>query len=453
MASSRILFCMCAIGLSMPALAHAQEIDEIPDDLRLWTRPIAAESTTRAFLRIQRSPESGAPVDDEPLVFSGEVLTPREMGPVDVRFALMQDGEALPGTQELRASTEAGAAPFRFRVDAGQLEHGAYTVSIRVDRSLSGTLALAEFQMLALSASRLARELETLRETYRAAAAFETPTDRLRTARLAICAEAMELAAKAENDLPGQRVLIDFVHQTLGTIRRHAGSNEGQGLGDAPMRVGAQLSAPGAALVQRVADYGLDAVVVDLAESKRVVEEDALDAVLGPMFRQADKLGVGVVLRLDAASVSAEDLPGLGFFLSYQRSLVAASILNEPAFFFSGDAVRKRFAKAMEAQYEDRNKLNRVWRKRLFSFEEIDIWPNYARPAYQYDLQLFQRGLGLETVAKTVGHVRNGAPELPLQVTFSSDAFELGETRRSVDRVATARYFDSVGLRVDHQTA
>jgi len=171
-------------------------------------------------------------------------------------------------------------------------------------------------------------------------------------------------------------------------------------------------------------------------------------------------------------------------YLAEKPMLHGISLANEPQFKFRGEEVRERFLDWVQDMYGDRHDLNQAWRSHLRDFDDIQLWameqrtagegPTLMEPiagdafqgrrgrrgrdrgavtydresqyqerrAYQYDWQMFHRGLSTEYFAWLASQARRAAPRVPLMVTTSGTAFEPGETRHGIEREPLAQIFD-----------
>lgn len=239
------------------------------------------------------------------------------------------------------------------------------------------------------------------------------------------------------------------------------------------------------AMVQRLKYLGLNLAVVDLAPEQTLAADGTpvpFQAVLDPLFAEAESANLSVFVRLSPEKAGADFLvehPEAGSaesanlatpalhdrflrhiravapYLAAQRRVRACAVANTPAFVFEDEATRLQFIEQVKTLYEDRHAVNQSWRAHLGSLDEILIGRDPAvhdyreKRAYQWDWQLFHRGLGTAFLQSIRDEIRAQAPDLPLYVTLADDVFEVDESRRGLDREALARLFDFTACTAD----
>lgn len=77
--------------------------------------------------------------------------------------------------------------------------------------------------------------------------------------------------------------------------------------------------------------------------------------------------------------------------------------------------------------------MNREWKTRYMSFDEIEVDWDSRRRAYRYDLQTYHQELGTQLFSWLAGMGRESAPGIPVQVQFADSAFDLQETMGGID--------------------
>ncbi|MBI4557265.1 MAG: hypothetical protein HY706_06755 [Candidatus Hydrogenedentes bacterium] len=124
--------------------------------------------------------------------------------------------------------------------------------------------------------------------------------------------------------------------------------------------------------------------------------------------------------------------------LSGQPRVAGLSLIERPEFRFEGPAVRNAFAAHVQSMYLDRDLLNRSWKTRFATMDEIDVWWDLDRAAYQYDWQTFHQSLASELIGRMDETAHRLAPGLPLGLAYRGNAFDVGESRRGLDHEALA---------------
>lgn len=137
----------------------------------------------------------------------------------------------------------------------------------------------------------------------------------------------------------------------------------------------------------------------------------------------------------------ADQLARLARYLSQQDMVVSMGLASQPRFMYSDEQVRQNFITWLKERFPDRTALNRHWRARLAHFEDVPIWWDYGRRAYQYDWQMFHRELGTAHFAASKGLIRQAAPTLATHITLDGSFFTPGETRYGLDHKALAEQF------------
>lgn len=232
----------------------------------------------------------------------------------------------------------------------------------------------------------------------------------------------------------------------------------------------------------RIAGYGLNFVVADIAPRDTLLDETAnadLDTLLGPFFAQAKQANVSVAINLaiermpdwalakwpemvnaelggvDIASPAAKGLTERHLrvllpYLASQEMLVCVCLADRPRFRFEGEDVRQGFIASVQQIYPDRHALNRSWKSHLVGFEAIDIGPAHLLPdknrahwyqqkcAFQYDWQTYHQKLGTEYCLWLSALAREVAPDLPLTLKLANTMLGPGGSRWGIDFEALA---------------
>ncbi|MBP8129384.1 MAG: beta-galactosidase [Candidatus Hydrogenedentes bacterium] len=252
--------------------------------------------------------------------------------------------------------------------------------------------------------------------------------------------------------------------------------------GDAPVFLfGIVLRRPNANAVHVLPRYGLNLAVFEIAP------EDTLDASgevlpyqgeFDALFAGAQADGVTLLAQLaphrpGAALLDAHpEIATAGFvdvahpllqerfqrhidtvvpYLAAQSAVSMLSIVHTPRFRFLEEPVRQQFIAHVQTLYEDRQALNQSWRAHLANYEEILIgdapgqYDYRQKRAYQWDWQVFHRGLGVQYLRSLRDAVKQLAPAKPLMATLPDNVFEPGESRDGLDREAVAGMMDITG--------
>lgn len=251
--------------------------------------------------------------------------------------------------------------------------------------------------------------------------------------------------------------------------------------GDRPAFLfGRVLSKPTPELLEQLHRYGLNFAAFNIAPSDTLASasltadfQPRFDALFGKAAEANLGLSVGLASECVPEWVLAAS-PGLnakGFFdltepaarealrrhinaavpyLARQKAVKAVTIADNPRFKFNSEEVRNSFIESVKKTYPDRQRLNQAWRAHLAKYEEITIWDDTAkqfqyqnRRAYQYDWQIFQRGLVQDYFRSVQAAVNTLAPGLLQTAVLPDSVFEAGETRFGVEREALANMMDA----------
>ncbi len=250
----------------------------------------------------------------------------------------------------------------------------------------------------------------------------------------------------------------------------------------------AKADAPGR--LARMAALGMNFAVLPL-DGVEAVTDAPFDAavirgVLDPVLNTAAEKGVSVVVQLSqdalghAVQAQAPDILAPGFVTLSHPALLAAlkrhvqavgeavagretvmgvSVAESPAFKFDGDAVREQFIKRVQEQYPDRQNLNRIWHAKLADYEEITIWGDNSKHAYQnqrsyqFDWQSFHTQLIDEALSDLRAAAGAACPGLSIMITLPDTAFEKGEAKYAPDRELVGRLMDVNGCSVSAGSA
>lgn len=117
-----------------------------------------------------------------------------------------------------------------------------------------------------------------------------------------------------------------------------------------------------------------------------------------------------------------------------EPSLLSFSLAENPRLRLPSPLVREGLIAVAQSRYRDHDLMNRDWKTRYMSFDEIQVnWDSRHR-AYQYDLQTHHQELVTRFLSWLATTSREYAPQVPVQFQLSDTAFEKGETSYGVDR-------------------
>jgi hypothetical protein len=137
---------------------------------------------------------------------------------------------------------------------------------------------------------------------------------------------------------------------------------------------------------------------------------------------------------------------GYTAYLSRQSFVHSLIIDRRPRFLLGGERVVAAFRREAERSYVDRFTLNRNWRTRLASFDEVDIWRDYSRPPYQFDWQVFHRGLVTQHYTELHDTLAKDGPTLLTQVALSEDIATPGGSQYGIGLEEVGAIFPVFGL-------
>jgi len=488
--------CIVALMVAFGAVSSAQaaRLDG------LWLQPVAEVSAADARLALSYPEESDAA--DSVRIWC-DIVARRAFGPGLVRFTVLNTaGVAVQGGEQ---TVELFQGPNRcsFDLHPASLPMGTYTAVVSVDY-LDDTPPLE-------SAFALHRVSDAYIENRIAAAAAEL--SRLDAAesngaemsvRLKVAREVLDLARDdaASGDWRACEQKTDRVERGVAAAAAgmvfaeiapaptaapvlHEGALQAQGerltrAGQPAFPFGLALIAPSPEGVERAHRLGLSWVSVPLGPADSLSLDGTprdIEAAYGPFFAAAERLGLGVLLRLAPDRLSPDMLaayPGVsenGFvdvahpdarmlfekhcaaalpYVSRQVSVFAAEVIYEPRFHFFDEQHRQMFIEYIRQQYPDRIDLNRSWRSHLGDYADIELIGEKEhdyqnRRTFQYDFQHFHRGLGVDYCLWARETVRPHLPNLPLLATFGDDAFSEGEARHGVNREEVYAPFELAG--------
>ncbi|MFO7975792.1 MAG: hypothetical protein R6V12_14290 [Candidatus Hydrogenedentota bacterium] len=233
--------------------------------------------------------------------------------------------------------------------------------------------------------------------------------------------------------------------------------------------------------------YGLNFASIDVSPRELLRESGVKDDVLsttGEYLAKADKLGIGVTVGLrtetapawcgadtagtedtgedsgrvsslearQARSIGKRQIEALASLLAKHPSVNGVSLTFEPQFRWDSESVRRGFVEAVARKYDnDRRAVNRIWRTRLSSLDEIEVLWDYDRVSYQYDWQSWHQYIVSDHFAWLAEYADKFLPGLPKQITLPPTAFEVGEARKGINREALAGITDVTGCTAHYE--
>ncbi|HOD48633.1 MAG TPA: hypothetical protein PKJ78_01270 [Candidatus Hydrogenedentes bacterium] len=216
--------------------------------------------------------------------------------------------------------------------------------------------------------------------------------------------------------------------------------------------------------------YGLNFAGIDASPAELLLDAQVNQELLsrvGEYLATADTSGIGVTVGLrtetappwlnahavdsdspsgsggparpldpgQARAICERQIQALAPVITKHPSVNGISLAYEPGFRWETKAVREQFIEAVARKYEgDRRLVNRVWRTRLRSLDEIEIMWDYTRASYQYDWQSWHQHMVSSHFAWLAGYADQFLPGIPKQVTLPDTVFEPGEARTGIDQ-------------------
>lgn len=128
--------------------------------------------------------------------------------------------------------------------------------------------------------------------------------------------------------------------------------------------------------------------------------------------------------------------------------LQGLTLAQEPAFQFSGDAVRAGFIAYVKQNYHEIELLNRVWKARFGDYDDIEVsfspgtYGYHLNAGFQYDWQRYQQWMGTQFLGLMKEWANQAAPGLPVGIQVSAQVLAPGESQYGIDREALSRLMD-----------
>lgn len=447
------------IALSaFPALAQPQEGAVGDAQIRVYDRGL--ESQGKAFLRVSL-PEDGDAT--RPIVFVGEILSPTDHESLNALLEIWDAAGNRVAEMTMRTRVAPGSTPLRLEWNASRVDDGFYHGSISLYRvSPDNPLAAQRFLAAKRSRENVEQMIERadaalleLRSHLETSLADDSAATTLVGGRAAVFGDALQEAKGATASRFDSYELASYVRKSVENMSARwalGGATQAQAATATLARPehfvvdNAQFTSHGRPLflagltaraepadIERVGRYGLGLAMVkdspetDLADWTQVARE---------LDRSAGNNGVTLVQVLSQEERSPEDLVARARPVARLESFRGLALSGRPTIDIASPELRKAFSEEVATRYKDRYELNHAWRKRLSSLDEIDIWPDYDRRAYQYDWQTFLRGTLLARVQQNVQALHQALPNTPVMLTITSDVLAPGETKHGLDREA-----------------
>lgn len=424
-----------------------------------------------------------------PLIFEGELEADADVGQTHIALVAQDAAGVVRHSAELEVDSKHGYTPFRFEWELANLPDGEYDVVIRAWLPTGFDLSRLQLQLIKFSRPGLLARFESARNSVREVqahvadmnAADSLPYPRM---RLAVAEDYLDIAWTTPNDWRKLYETAQFAARVAESVRAQLVFNpakpgsetaflfdpEDVDVEDGLFKVaGRPVFFTGlhglemdAATIARMADYGLNLAVERVAHD---TPPSDLAVRYDPLVTAAQGHRVGLAFVRDAppfagAALAATDpktesmtafgADALAAYLEHKPNVVSLAVDEAPAFAFDDPGLVEDFRERAIARYGDRHQINRIWRTRLIELDEIGIWPDYHRTAYQYDLQTFWRDLAARQMVELIGEARAQAPDVPVQIVFSGNQFDEGTGRYTVEHERVAPHLSVSGLRVAH---
>lgn len=468
----RVAVASYALALAAPApaadaLAPSSQ-SQIGAEFAMAIVPLTEQSTGRAFLNVSVPQD---PVSASPISIQGQILSTHELGRVDLSFTVLDASSRTVDTQMLSLTPLEGATPFRFDWFVSEAPDADYRLVLdltdpsgkaiawaewtAVKRSRPTVEALQERAQAALNAFDAFAESQNahdpgprigwtkIAQDSLAAGDLQTPAALLRTdanARFALAAVDRARAAIAfrPRALPSQTPSEPLAPRP----DRRSGGFHHQGQ---PLFLAGLAAQPGAPARQRSQKYGFN--LIGLHADLSASTTDSASPLAGRLAKiEAD--GLAAAVWLDNAEFD-EPVPGPVLRGLAAPNVAAVSLATQPRIAVGGADVRSSFIEFVKNAYKDRFEVNRAWKRHLLAYDEIDIWPGYDNPAYQFDWQTYKRRLVTRRILEYADTWLARAPDLPLTITMTGDIVQPSETRYGLDQELLSKSFPVASVRTE----
>lgn len=452
-----VVFCVFGLLISIAWSTSAQS-----DEVRLQVRDLGAESGGRAFLKVDFPANPSA---DLPIPLNADVLATDDLGRIEAVFRLSDEQGRLVADTAINISAGPGRTPLRYVWEATKAQDGDYLGSIEIFQSGSKLLVRQRFVITKRSGEGVASALNQAHEAladlkgYAALDEDNAGGGSYVAAMLAISEEALQRAEEVRADWFRCYDLAAYVLETSEKLRARWALDKVSGPGESrveqydlgnltlangalkvkgrPIFLAGLVAGEDLATLERIADYGLNFAMVyespEAAETGPRLEE---------LVRSAAEHDLAILPMVLGQGRSAEELATLGGSLASGGTLLALALVGQRTFDITGPGVREGFIERVKATYRDRYELNRMWRKRFKDFDEIEVWPDYERRAYQYDWQTYQWKLKTDKALALADGFGKAFSAAPMTLALRGNFIQAGETRHGIDHEALGKAFD-----------
>ena len=129
------------------------------------------------------------------------------------------------------------------------------------------------------------------------------------------------------------------------------------------------------------------------------------------------------------------------------------SLVYKPTFRFEGEDFRHGFIEYAKGLYSRRSEMNRIWKTRFSSMENIKIKRDHKRKAYQCDWQTYHNRLGTEFFSYMREVIHETAGEMPMMIEFENDLFITGASQNGIDYEALTKMFEITACSVSNKSS
>ena len=476
-----LIFCSRAARLVLGCVAVLAAAGSRADSAAVWVHPHLSEPGSYASLTM--TPVEAHPWG-EPIDLPGVVTSSIVHPTTTVQLRLLDESGRLHTQGAIRLPLDVGANPFTFSILPEVLSAGQYEAHFRVMSDDFQLMAEAVVVVRKLDGRDLRRRIEAVEAR---AASLRAHLDD-QAAGISFPYERMRIAA-VDQLLPASRRLLDghsllradetvrYMAETLDSVRATLTFGNPAALG-----AGAGTRPAMAAVEPRDGAFyaGQDPVFLfGFAGGGRLVHDLELFSKLGLNFamlthgpggdasarlrdavEQARRHNMALSVQVGTSPEvnfprGADYLPGQYTILPAEGGLVpgpadpflletlewlgqqdivhSAGVINRPVMQFRGEDARLAFVDYLREQYPTRYDLNRSWKVRVRSFDEVELMAGTNRIAYQHDWTAFSRRQGAVYLANHLNRLRAAAPSLPLYMKHTGLAFDPSEPLSGID--------------------
>ncbi|HIJ73384.1 MAG TPA: hypothetical protein HPP83_04705 [Candidatus Hydrogenedentes bacterium] len=509
------LFCPLVLYCLLAGAAVAAASQAAVDDVRVWVERTAQSEDEKLMLRVAHAEYYEG---QAPLFLDCAIEGADPQLHVLARFVLFDSDGCRAHEGQLHLILKEDRTPFRFELDPGSVPSGVYLGHLEVVRPAERVVAWQEFCVEKIVGSELAAALDAaakraveLRHAVGSLAASPSPYTAV---RLAIAEDFINAAQRDfdDDDWRRARATIEYLGDVLDFAASQlapepdapelAGMAPREDLGTIGIRNGTFYLAGRPVFLfgvygdDNLADelsmlrrYGLNFAVFEMAPIDTLAPDFGkkdLAAKFDPLVARAQEANIALsvslaphrmcdwafekwpemrtadcgLMNFDLTHVGARSVLENHFrmaaaYLAEQPAVTSVCLVDAPRFRLEGEPVRNRFVRHAQDLYANRYALNTSWKTRLRDFDEVGIWWDHGRPAYQYDWQTFHEGLASEWFAWTASLVHEAAPNMPRYAKLADDAFETGASRGGVNRegLASLMQISGCSARISNQSS